>query len=54
MVRVREVELSPICHFEGGVKGQTSGLLTSVSPERTSNREIRLCPSLRSSYRSVT
>lgn len=28
--------------------------LTSVSPERTSSSEIRLCPSLRSSYRSVT
>lgn len=28
--------------------------LTSVSPESTSRREMRLCPSLRSSYRSVT
>lgn len=27
--------------------------LTRVSPESTSNREMRLCPSLRSSYRSV-
>lgn len=26
---------------------------TRVTPERTSSREIRLCPSLRSSYRSV-
>lgn len=29
-------------------------MLTSVSPESTSRREMRLCPSLRSSYRSVT
>lgn len=29
-------------------------VLTSVSPESTSSREMRLCPSLRSSYRSVT
>ena len=28
--------------------------LTKVSPERTSKREIKLCPSLRSSYRSFT
>ena len=31
-----------------------TAILTSVSPERTSNSEIRLCPSRRSSYRSVT
>ena len=29
-------------------------LLTRESPESTSSREIRLCPSLRSSYRSFT
>lgn len=29
-------------------------MLTKVSPESTSRREMRLCPSLRSSYRSVT
>lgn len=28
--------------------------LTNVSPERTSKSEIKLCPSLRSSYRSFT
>ncbi len=34
-------------------EGQRSPKLTSVSPESTSSREMRLCPSLRSSYRSV-
>lgn len=34
-------------------EGQRSLKLTSVSPESTSSREMRLCPSLRSSYRSV-
>ncbi len=34
--------------------GRSSGTLTIVSPERTSRREIRLCPSRRSSYRSFT
>lgn len=35
------------------VRGQRLQGLTSVSPESTSSREMRLYPSLRSSYRSV-
>ena len=34
--------------------GDEEDLLTRESPESTSSREIRLCPSLRSSYRSLT
>lgn len=36
------------CECERGIK-----VHTRVTPERTSSKEIRLCPSLRSSYRSV-
>ena len=38
-----------------GHRSQVTGRagLTRVSPDRTSSREMRLCPSRRSSYRSV-
>lgn len=39
---------------DSGLSVRRTPTLTSVSPERTSSREMRLCPSLRSSYRSVT
>lgn len=35
------------------VSVQGDEIHTRVTPERTSSKEIRLCPSLRSSYRSV-